>query len=410
MSAPKHSFFSASFFAEGQFMTEPELLDVGQKDKFLTIGMPCETILAESRCPLIPAAVRSLCGYGHKVIVETGAGKGAHFTDHDYSEAGAIISYETAEVYKSQVLVKIAPPTIDEIAMMQMDQILISPLQFPVLNEDYLEHLKRKRITALAMEYLQSEDGSYPIVRIMSEIAGTSAVLTAAAYLDNTIETGRGLLLGSVSGVPPTKIVILGSGVVAESATKVALGLGAAVRIFDNDITKLMRLQKVIGSHLHTSSMDPDHLTEELRNADVLIGAIHSKTGRTPIVVTEEMVTQMKVGSVIIDISIDQGGCVETSRVTTLDNPSYTHHGVIHYCVPNMPSKVSRTASIAISNIVSLLLVKMGTVGQIENLLYTHKGIRNGCYAYKGCITHEFLSRRFNQKYTNIELLLTSKL
>jgi alanine dehydrogenase len=313
-------------------------------------------------------------------------------------------------VFQSKVLVKIAPPTSEEIAIMVPDQILISPLQLPVLKDDYLEQLKKKRITALAMEYLQSPDGNYPIVRIMSEIAGNCAILTAAEYLNNSKDGGRGLLLGGISGVPPAKIVILGAGVVAESAIKVALGLGASIRVFDNDITKLMRLQTAVGRHLHTSSINPVYLAYQLTSADVVIGAIHSKSGRTPIIVSEEMVTKMKQGSVIIDISIDQGGCVETSQMTTLEHPSYIKHGVIHYCVPNIASKVSRTASLAVSNIITLLLLKMGSGQHFDNILYENQGIRNGCYAYKGCITNEYLSKRFGLKYTSMELLMTSKL
>ncbi|MBK9737367.1 MAG: alanine dehydrogenase [Saprospiraceae bacterium] len=400
----------SDFFTEGQYETEVETLSISDKSKSLTIGVPKEIILSENRVGIVPQSIRTLIGYGHKVVIESGAGIRSNFSDHHYSEAGALITASKEEVFKSQVLVKIAPPTSEEIDLMQADQILISPLQLPVLKDDYLEKLKKKRITALAMEYLQSEDGSYPIVRIMSEIAGTSAILTAAEYLNNSKDGGRGILLGSVSGVPPAKIVILGAGVVAETAIKVAIGLGASIRVFDNNITKLMRLQTAVGRHLHTSSINPVYLAYQLTSADVVIGAVHSKSGRTPILVSEEMVSKMKEGSVIIDVSIDQGGCIETSRLTTLDNPSFIKHGVIHYCVPNIPSKVSRTASLAISNIITPLLLKMGTGMHFDNILYENHGIRNGCYAYKGCITNEYLSKRFGLKYTSLELLMTSKL
>jgi len=400
----------SEFFTEGQYETEVETLAISGRSKSLTFGIPKEIILSEHRVALVPHSIRTLAGYGHKVIIESGAGLKSNFSDHVYSESGAQISYSKEEVFKSQVLVKIAPPTSEEIDLMHPDQILISPLQLPVLKDDYLEKLKSKRITALAMEYLQSEDGNYPIVRIMSEIAGTCAILTAAEYLNNTREGGKGLLLGGVSGVPPAKIVILGAGVVAESAIKVAFGLGASVRVFDNDITKLMRLQNSVGRHLHTSSINPVYLAYQLTSADVVIGAIHSKSGRTPIIISEEMVAKMKEGSVIIDVSIDQGGCIETSRMTTLENPSFIKHGVIHYCVPNIASKVSRTASLAVSNIITLLLLKMGSGLHFDNILYENHGIRNGCYAYKGCITNEYLSKRFGMKYTSLELLMTSKL
>lgn len=410
MSKIKKPIIFSDFFTEGQYETEIAMVSVKEGAKKLSIGIAKETILSERRVTLVPHSVRTLVGYGHEVTVESGAGLAANFTDHHYAEAGARISLSKEEVFKSQVLVKIAPPTNDEIAIMQPNQILISPLQLPVLKEDYLEKLTKKRITALAMEYLQSDNGDYPIVKIMSEIAGSCAILTAAEYLNNTREGGRGVLLGGVSGVPPAKIVILGAGMVAESAIRIASSLGASIRVFDNDITKIMRLQQAIGKHLHTSSLNPVYLAYQLTSADVVIGAIHSKEGRSPVIVTEEMVSNMKDGAVIIDVSIDQGGCIETSKMTTLDNPDFIKHGVIHYCVPNIASKVSRTASVAISNIITLLLLKMANGRNFDSVLYDSPGIRHGCYAYKGCITNQYLSRRFNMKYTHLDLLMTSKM
>lgn len=399
----------SDFFAEGQFETQAETILYETKPKSLQIGIPKETILCEHRVALVPHALRTLTGYGHEIFVETDAGKDSFFSDIHYTEAGAQICHSREEVYKSNVIIKVAPPTLEEIDLMNPEAILICPLQVPVLPDDYLEKIRKKRITALSMEYLKSDDGSFPIVRTMSEIAGISAVLTAAEYLTNS-KGGRGVLLGSISGVPPAKIVILGAGFVAENAIRVAQGLGASIRVFDNNVTKLMRLQNVLGRHIHTSTFNPVHLAYQLLSADVVIGAMHSKTGRSPILVTEEMVSKMKDGSVIIDISIDQGGCIETSQLTTLDNPSYVKHGVIHYCVPNIASKFSRTSSQSISNIITPLLVKMGSLGHIDHLLHNHAGIRNGCYAYKGCITNEYLARKFDQKYTPIDLLLTSQL
>tara|TARA_R110000737_G_scaffold293755_1_gene300308 strand:- start:5274 stop:6350 length:1077 start_codon:yes stop_codon:yes gene_type:complete len=358
---------------------------------------------------MVPNSIRTLVGFGHSVVVESGAGDHSNFSDHDFSEAGAQISHSADEVFKSDIVVKIAPATLDEIDMMHQDKIIISPLQLPSLSQEYFLKIKEKKITALAMEYLQSEDGSFPIVRIMSEMAGVVALQTAAEYLNNT-KGGRGVMLGGVSGVPPAKVVILGAGVVGEFATKAAVSFGASVRIFDNDITKLMRLQSAVGRQLHTSAINPVYLGYQLMSADVVIGAMHSKHGRTPILVTEEMVSKMKEGSVIIDVSIDQGGCIETSEVTSHKNPTFTKHGVIHYCVPNIASKVSRTASVAVSNIITPLLIKAGNNINIEELLYNRVGIRNGCYAYKGCITNEYLGRRFGLKYTSLDLLLTSKM
>ena len=405
---PQQTGFNFSdFFTSGQYETLAAPHEISHKQSSLTIGIPVETTMVENRVALVPHAVRTLMGYGHRVIVQSGAGLKSNFSDHEYSEAGAEIAYSAEEVFKAQIVVKVAPPTIDELEYFHQDQVLISPIHIPILKKAYLEILIRKRITALAMEYLKAENGSYPLVRIISEIAGITSMLTAAELLSH--REGRGMLLGGVSGVPPAKVVILGAGVVGEFAVKTALGLGASVRVFDNDITKLVRLQNHVGRQLHTSSLNPVYLAYQLTSADVVIGAIHSKHGRTPVIVNEEMVRNMKEGSVIIDVSIDQGGCFETSEVTTLDRPTFIKHGVVHYCVPNLTSKVSRTASKAISNIATPLLVKMGEYNLIENLLYASAGIRNGCYTYKGYLTNEYLSKRFEMKFTSLELVLTSK-
>jgi len=291
--------------------------------------------------------------------------------------------------------------------MFTSDQVLISPLHIPTITEEFILLLKKKKVNAFAMEYLRSNDGTYPIVRIMSEIAGMSIIQTASELLSFS-NGGRGVLLGGVSGVPPAKVIILGAGVVGEFATKAALGLGASVRVFDNDVSKLMRIQKLVGQSLHTSTFNPVYLGYQMMSADVVIGAVHSATGRAPILVTEEMVSKMKPGAVIIDVSIDQGGCIETSEMTTLANPTFVKHDVIHFCVPNIPSKVPRTASVAISNITTTLLVKIGKAKSIENLIYNDAGLCNGIYAFKGCLTNEYLAKRFNLKYTSINLLLAS--
>ena len=406
-SVKKYGF--SSFFSKGQYETQLETLEVSDQSQHITIGVPKESILNEHRISIVPASISTLVGYGHKVIVENGAGEPSNFTDRDFSEAGATVAMSKEEVYKSNVIVKAAPPTLEELQHYHPNQILLSPLQLPIITEDILKKMKQKRITSIATEYLQSEKGSFPVVRIMSEIAGMSAVLTAAEYLSNS-RGGRGVLLGGISGVPPAKVVILVAGVVAEYAAKIALGLGASIRVFDNDIYKLMRLQSSVGRALHTSTINPRYLSYQLTSADVVIGALHSKTGRTPIIVTEPMVSKMKPGAIIIDVSIDQGGCIETSQMTTLEKPTFIKHGVTHYCVPNIASQVSRTASIAVSNILTPLLLRIGKSPSMDQLLFNHRGIRNGVYTYKGCLTNEYLSKRFELKYTALELLLTSNL
>ena len=392
-----------------QYQTQTEMLEVVKKKNKLTIGIPTETRLQENRVALVPASIAGLVAAGHHVLIEAGAGMKTNYIDHRFSEAGAEIAYSKERVFKSDILIKVAPPTLDEIDLMHPGQVLISPLQIPILNAEYVEKLMKKRVIALAMEYIKDEFGSFPIVRTMSEIAGINAMMTAAELMTTT-SGGKGALLGSVSGVPPAKIVILGAGVVAEVATRVALGLGAEVRIFDNNISKLMRIQGVVGRPLNTSSLNHYQLTKELLSADVAIGAMHSTAGRSPVIVSEDIVAEMKQGSVIIDVSIDQGGCFATSEVTSHEKPTFTKHGVIHYCVPNIASKVARTASIAVSNIMTPLLLKAGDTGSIEDLLFNNHGLRHGVYTFKGSLTNEYLSKRFGLKFTDLDLLMTSNL
>ncbi len=396
---------SMSTIAQSYVQTQEQLQTIEKKRSGLYIGIPRETTLQENRVALIPSSVATLTARGHRVVIETGAGVPANFTDHEYSEAGAEIAYTAEKVYKAEIILKVAPPTLDELELCQINQIIISPLQAPIITEEYINKMRQKRVIALAMEYIKDEVGSFPIVRIMSEIAGLSAMLTAAELLSAS-RGGIGVLLGGIAGVPPAKVVILGAGVVAEFATRVALGLGAEVRIFDNNVYKLMRLQNQVGRQLYTSAIDPSVLSRELMTADAVIGAIHSEKGRAPMIVTESMVQKMKAGSVIIDVSIDQGGCFETSYVTSHDKPTFRYHDVIHYCVPNIASRVPRTASNAISHILTPILLRSEQFNGIQNLLTQSKGLLNGIYTYKGSLTNRYLSERFNMRFTSIELLI----
>jgi len=395
----------ASTFAK--IATQTETLEVARRHQQLFIGIPKETTLQENRVALVPHSVATLTAHGHRVVVESGAGEHSRFTDLDYTEAGAEIAHSRELVYKADLLLKVAPPTLDEIDLMQPNQVLISPIHLPLMNPECITRLQKRRVIALAMEYIRDANmGVFPIVRVMSEIAGTSAILIGADLL-STARGGKGVLLGGIAGVPPAKVIILGAGVVAEFASRTAIGLGAEVRIFDNNVYKLMRLQKHVGRQLHTSVINPMHLTEQLITADVAIGAMHSGHGRTPMVVPEEIVQRMKPGSVIVDVSIDQGGVFETSHTTSHDKPTFVKHGVIHYCVPNIPSRVARTASDAISNIITSLLLKAET-GGILALITGDEGLRNGVYTYKGCLTNEYIGERFQLKSTDLDLLITS--
>ncbi len=394
-------------FTEGQFATQEERLAVRRKPNKLFIGIPKETSFQENRIALTPSSIATLTGQGHRVVVETMAGKKANFSDHQLSEAGAEIAYDKKHVFEASVILKVAPLTMEEVEMLTLNQVIISPIHLPTLTEAYIAKLRQKRVIALAWEYIKDQADTFPIVRTLSEMAGITAMLTAAELLSKNAN-GPGVLLGGIPGVPPAKVVILGAGVVAEHATRTALGLGAEVRIFDNNIYKLKRLQQNVSQPVYTSAINPLFLEQELYTADVVIGAMHSPEGRTPVIVSEDMVEKMKRGSVIIDVSIDQGGCFATSRVTTHDNPTFKIYDVVHYCVPNIASRVARTASLAVSNILTPILLQAEGAGSIERMIYQNKGFRHGVYIYKGSLTNYHLSQRFHLKYTDLDLLLTS--
>ncbi|HTN47496.1 MAG TPA: alanine dehydrogenase [Flavipsychrobacter sp.] len=385
-----------------------ETLEILPKKKRLFIGIPKDTAFQENRIALTPESVSVLVNNGHEVVVEHAAGEGSFFFDNDYSEVGARIVYDKAEVYKATVIIKSAPIIDEDIPLLQANQVIVSPIHLPFLKAEMIEQLVQKKIIGIAYESIKDDAGTYPIVRSMSEIAGSFAILTAAKYLSN-VHNGKGILLGGISGVPPANVLILGAGVVGESAARTALGLGASVKIFDNSIYRLMRLQNNVGRRCYTSVIEPVTLAEELKEADVAIGALKPANGITPVVVNEEMVSNMKAGSVIIDVSIDRGGCFETSKMTTHENPVFKRYDVIHYCVPNISSAVSRTASRAISNVLMPLLLQSADGGGMEGLIQMKGGIRNGVYVYKGCVTNAPIAKRFNFKYTDLDLLFASQ-
>lgn len=393
-----------SLAMEAVMLPQEEMLEIGRKKKSLFIGIPRETSFQETRVALVPDAVSLLVSNGHRVVVETNAGKMANFSDNEYSEAGAQIAYDTAEVYKADIIMKVAPPSNEEIAMMQPRQTLFSALQLSVQPKDTLKKLMAKKITAIAWEHIRDEEGIFPVVRSMGEIAGTSSILIAAEYLSKT-NNGKGMIMGGVAGISPTEVIVLGAGTVGEYATKSALGLGADVKVFDNSLYRLRRLQNDLGMRINTSIIQPRVLEKSLKSADVVIGAIRSKSGRTPCVVTEKMIESMKEGSVLIDVSIDQGGCFETSRVTTHTNPVFVHNGIIHYCVPNIPSRVPRTASFALSNIFGPLLISIGDMGGCEKLIKSDLGFRGGVYIFNGTLTNALLGEAFGLDYKDIDLL-----
>lgn len=386
-----------------------ETLEIIPKRKKLFIGIPKEDAFQENRVPLTPESVSVLIQNGHEVMVEHNAGEHSFYFDTDYSEAGARIVYSKKEVFDALMIIKSAPISEEEVELLQPNHVIISPVHLPFLKLSMIEQLMKKKIIAITFDSIKDDAGIYPIVRSMSEIAGSSAILLAAKYLGN-MHNGKGILLGGISGVPPAKVIILGAGVVGEFASRTALGLGASVKVFDNSIYRLMRLQNNIGTRLYTSVIEPKELQEDLRTADVAVGALKPVNGITPVVVTDEMVSYMKSGSIIVDVSIDRGGCFETSRVTSHEHPTFKKYDVIHYCVPNIASGVSRTASRAISNVLLPIVLDCSDSGGIENLLQMKSGIRKGVYLYKGCVTNAPIAKRFNLKYTNLDLLMTTPL
>ncbi|MFM7823955.1 MAG: alanine dehydrogenase, partial [Bacteroidota bacterium] len=340
MSRPKNDPNLSSLAREGLLQPQESMVPVKTGSKRLSIGIPRETSFQENRISLVPESVSLLVSNGHDVTIESNAGKNANFTDNDYSEAGAMIASSAAEVYRnSSIIMKVAPPSESELELLQDKQTLFSILQVAMQPKDFIPRMKAKQITALAYEYMRDETAVLPVIQAMSEIVGGTAILIAAEYLSNTM-SGRGELLGGVTGIPPTQVVIIGAGSVGEHAARTAMGLGAQVKVFDNDLSKLRKIQRHLGQKLYTSTIVPSFLAEALRSADVVIGAVHARDGRTPVIVTEEMVSEMRAGSVIIDVSIDQGGCFETSKVTNHTNPVFRKYGVIHYCVPNIASRV----------------------------------------------------------------------
>ena len=390
---------------KGSLLPKEEMLEVERKKGSLNIGIPKETSFQERRVALVPETVSLLVAHGHEVKVESNAGVGANFSDNDYSEAGAQICKSRKEIYECNIVFKVTPPSDDEVELMPGNQTFISALQISIQPKQVLTKLIKKKITAIAWDYIQDEEGVFSLVRTVGEIAGNTSILIAGELI-SSFSSGKGMMLGGIAGVQPTEVVIIGAGTVGEFATRAALGLGASVKVFDNRLSKLRRLQNDIGQRVYTSIIQPKVLAKAIRRADIVIGALRSSVGKTPCVVTELMIQEMKSGSVIVDVSIDQGGCFETSRVTNHDDPTFVKHGVTHYCVPNIASRVSRTASFAISNIFSPLLLEMGERGGVEDLIRSHSGFRNGVYIYKGLLTNEVLGKVFNLKYKDINLIL----
>lgn len=395
---------SYSPFSKMQLLPQEEKLEIARRKSDLFIGIPKETSYQERRICLTPDAVSSLTSHGHRVMIEAGAGKSSSYSDKEYSDAGAEVTNDTKKVLGCPMILKVEPPTLEEIAIINPETIIISAIQLKTQKKEYFDALAQKRITALAFEFIKDEDGSYPAVKSLSEIAGTASIHIAAELMINQ-NIGKGLLFGNITGVAPTEVVILGAGTVAEYAARTAIGLGANVKVFDNSITKLRRLQNTLNQRIFTSTIQEKTLLKALRRCDVAIGAMRG-INRTPIIVTETMVENMKKGAVIVDVSIDTGGCFESSEVTTHEKPTFIKNNVIHYCVPNIPSRYSKTASISISNIITPFLLHIAEDGGIESAIRCNRGLKNGIYFYHGLLTNKAIGDWFNIDNRDINLLV----
>jgi alanine dehydrogenase len=406
MSSGKYSGFS-DIAKQAMMQPQESMLEVKAQKNQLYIGIPKEVSFQENRIPLTPLSVALLVNNGHNVMLESNAGQAANFSDKDYSEQGALIVHDTRKIYEADIIIKIAPPTLGEIEMMKPGQILISALQISTLKPDCLQALLNKKITALCFEHLQDEGGSLTVVRAMSEIVGATSILIAAEYLSNVFE-GKGLMLGGITGVPPTEIVILGAGTVGEYAARTAISLGAEVKVFDPSIYKLRRLQNNIGTRIFTSVVQPIVLEKAITTCDVAIGAMRAEDGRSPCIISETTVSKMKRDSVIIDVSIDQGGCFETSEITNHTHPVFRKYDVIHYCVPNIASRVARTATYALTNIFAPILLDIGEQGGLKNVIWQNAGVRNAVYIYQGHLTSKYIGERFSIPTKDLDLLIVS--
>jgi len=394
----------SSPFSKHELIPQEETLEILRQKGELFIGVPKENQFQEKRICLTPDAVNALVANGHKVLIESEAGKGANFSDVDYTNAGGTVTRDTKKVFSCPLLLKVEPPTLSEIQLINPGSTIISALQIKTQEKAYFEELAKKRITAIAFEFIRDEDGFYPAVRSLSEIAGISSVLIAAEIMAASND-GNGLMFGNITGVPPVEVVILGAGTVGEFAARSALGLGANVKIFDNSITKLRKVQTNLQQIVYTSTLQPKNLLKSLKRCDVAIGAMRGRD-RSPVIVSQTMVENMKKGAVIIDVSIDMGGCFETSELTTHDKPVVNKFGVSHYGVPNIPARYPKTASVSISNIFTPYLLKIGEDGGLENALRFDKGLRNGLYLYHGILTNKTVGEWFDLKYSDINFLI----
>jgi alanine dehydrogenase len=394
-------------FGSTNLLPKEEMLETGKKKKKLIIGVLKESSKFENRVPLTPQGVELLVQNGHAVLLEAGTGEGAHYFDHDFSECGATIIKNKKDIFESDIILKISPLSLDELDWLKPEQLIISLLYLYNQSKEKLTKMISKKINAIAFELLKDENNCYPVIRSMSEIEGYASVMIASEFLSNA-HNGKGVLLGGITGISPAEIVILGAGTAGEFAARAAIGLGATVKVFDNSYRNLRELELNLGQRVFTSVLHPQTLTKALKSADAVLGSLrYLQTGHS-FMVTENQVSQMKKGSIIIDLSMDQGGCFESSMCTNLEHPVFIKHGVIHYCVPNIASRVSRTASIALSNIFAPIMLQVAESGGIQQLIKENYGISQGVYVYRGILTNNHIGNKFNIPSKDIGLLMAA--
>jgi len=374
----------------------------------MIIGIPRETHRHEHRVGLTPVAVRRFVGLGHQVVVERSAGLTARFTDREYEEAGAQVVYSSEEAYRRADLVcKVGVVSAEELVLLKPGLVIGAFHHLAVAPKSTLERLCALEVTAIGYELVEDAHGSRPILVPFSEMAGQMAVYLAGYYLQNELG-GRGILLGNVPGIAPLTVLILGAGTAGRTAARRARAVGAHVIVLDERLEKLRTVNQELSGQVVTQLVSPARLAQYTKIADVVIGAVLIPGARAPFLVTEEMVKAMRPGSVIIDLSIDQGGCVETSRPRTPDNPTYVVHDIVHYCVPNMTANVARTASRALADAAQGLLDGIVTKG-VAGALRDDPGLAAGTYLYRGHVVQRSLAAALGLPVTSLAGLLAEK-
>jgi len=353
---------------------------------FMTIGVPREVKDHESRVGITPAGVRALVEAGHKVLVETGAGELSAFTDDEYQNAGAEIVGSAYDTWRlADMVVKVKEPVEKEYGHFREGLVLFTYLHLAPLT-GLTDALLAKKVTGIAYETVRDRAGALPLLTPMSEVAGRMSVQVGATYLEKE-RGGRGVLLGGVPGVPPGNVVILGGGIVGTNAAKIALGLGARVVLIDLNLNRLRELDDIFNGRLHTLASNSYNIARATQEADLVIGGVLIPGAAAPRIVTKAMVAKMRKGSVIVDVAIDQGGCIETARPTTFSDPSFVVDGVVHYCVTNMPAAVPHTSTLALTNATFPYVMKLAKLGA-EAAIREDAGIAEGVNTYAGTLTY----------------------